>query len=71
MPATAANARGPLDVAGIVTLALGLLATMGLLTRLYASTATSNAALAWAMLVVGAVVVRGCSRSSNAARRSR
>ena len=34
VPARAANARGPLDVAGIVTLAIGLLATMALLTRL-------------------------------------
>src|ERR1700680_3428543 len=36
VPSIAVNARGPLDVAGIVTLAIGLLATMSLLTRLYA-----------------------------------
>jgi len=55
VPAIAANARGPLDVAGIVTLATGLLATMGLLTRLYAFSGEVNAALAWAMVVVGGV----------------
>jgi EmrB/QacA subfamily drug resistance transporter len=55
VPANAANARGPLDVAGIVTLAIGLLATMGLLTRLYAFAGTPNAALAWTMVAVGVV----------------
>jgi EmrB/QacA subfamily drug resistance transporter len=54
VPATAANARGPLDVAGIVTLAIGLLATMGLMTRLYAFSGTIDPALAWAMVVAGA-----------------
>ena len=53
VPATASNVRGPLDVAGIVSLALGLLATMGLMTRLYAYDGTVNGALAWSMVVVG------------------
>jgi EmrB/QacA subfamily drug resistance transporter len=52
VPASAANVRGPLDVAGIVALAVGLLATMGLMTRLYAFAGSVNAALAWSMLVV-------------------
>ena len=55
VPAIAVNARGPLDVAGVVTLAIGLLATMSLLTRLYAIGGVVNAALAWAILVIGAV----------------
>jgi EmrB/QacA subfamily drug resistance transporter len=55
VPAIAVNARGPLDVAGVVTLAIGLLATMSLLTRLYAVGGVVNAALAWAILVIGAV----------------
>ncbi|HYW55078.1 MAG TPA: MFS transporter [Dongiaceae bacterium] len=55
VPAAAVNARGPLDVAGIVTLAIGLLATMCLLTRLYALGGVVNAALAWAILAVGVV----------------
>jgi EmrB/QacA subfamily drug resistance transporter len=55
VPATATNARGPLDVGGIATLAVGLLATMGLLTRLYAYSGAVNAPLAWAMVAVGAV----------------
>jgi MFS family permease len=55
VPATALNARGPLDVAGIVTLAIGLLATMGLMTRLYAFSGTINTALAWGMVVAGVV----------------
>ncbi|HEV2643240.1 MAG TPA: MFS transporter [Candidatus Elarobacter sp.] len=55
VPAIAVNARGPLDVAGIVTLAIGLLATMSLLTRLYAIGGVVNAALAWAILIVGGV----------------
>ena len=53
VPAVAVNARGPLDVAGIVTLGIGLLATMALLTRLYAVGGSVNAALAWAMLATG------------------
>ncbi len=53
VPARAVNARGPLDVAGIVTLAIGLLATMSLLTRLYAFNGVVHAALAWAMLAAG------------------
>ena len=55
VPAIAVNARGPLDVAGIVTLAIGLLATMSLLTRLYAIGGVVNAALAWTILAAGAV----------------
>lgn len=55
VPASAANVRGPLDVAGIASLAIGLLALMGLMTRLYAYDGTIHAGLAWAMLVVGVV----------------
>ncbi|HYW53303.1 MAG TPA: MFS transporter [Dongiaceae bacterium] len=55
VPANPANARGPLDVAGIVTLAIGLLALMGLLTRLYAFSGVADAALAWSMVAVGIV----------------
>jgi EmrB/QacA subfamily drug resistance transporter len=55
VPKTIANVRGPLDVAGIVTLGLGLLATMALLTRLYAVGGAVNAALAWTMLAVAVV----------------
>lgn len=55
VPANAANARGPLDVAGIVTLATGLLATMSLLTRLYAIGGSVNALLAWGLLAVALV----------------
>ena len=51
VPATASNVRGPLDVAGIVSLAIGLLATMGLMTRLYAYSGSINGALAWSMVV--------------------
>ncbi len=52
VPAGAAHARGPLDVAGLTTLALGLLATMGLLTRLYAFSGSVHAAVAWVMVIV-------------------
>jgi EmrB/QacA subfamily drug resistance transporter len=52
VPGAAANARGPLDVGGIVTLAAGLLATMSLLTRLYAIGGVVNAALAWGLVAV-------------------
>ena len=52
VPATIANARGPLDVAGIVTLAIGLLATMSLLSRLYVLDGRANHVLAWTMLAV-------------------
>lgn len=55
VPATIANARGPLDVAGIVTLAIGLLATMSLLSRLYVVDGRANTALAWTMVVVAVV----------------
>ncbi len=54
VPAAAANARGPLDVAGIVTLATGLLATMCLLTRLYAFGGVVRPGLAWALVAVAA-----------------
>lgn len=53
VPAKAVRARGALDVAGIVTLAVGLLAAMCLLTRVYAISGTTNAALAWTMVAVG------------------
>ncbi len=52
VPASAANARGPLDAAGIVTLATGLLATMCLLTRLYAWDGAVHPLLAWALIAV-------------------
>ncbi|MBV8367738.1 MAG: MFS transporter [Candidatus Eremiobacteraeota bacterium] len=55
VPANPAKARGPLDVAGIATLALGLLALMGLLTRLYAFSGTVDPALAWTMVAVGGI----------------
>lgn len=55
VPATIVNARGPLDVAGILTLAVGLLATMSLLSRLYVVDGRANTALAWTMLVVAGV----------------
>ena len=55
VPGTVTNARGPLDVGGIVTLAAGLLATMCLLTRLYTIEGTVNAALAWGLVVVAVV----------------
>ena len=55
VPAAAANARGPLDVAGIVSLAVALLASMALLTRLYAFDGTLHPALAWAFVAVGAL----------------
>jgi EmrB/QacA subfamily drug resistance transporter len=55
VPATIANARGPLDVAGIVTLAIGLLATMSLLSRLYVIGGRTSSPLAWTMLVVAVV----------------
>lgn len=50
VPARIANVRGPLDVAGIVSLAGGLLATMALLTRLYATGGTVSATRAWALV---------------------
>jgi len=55
VPAVAVNARGPLDVAGILTLAIGLLATMTLLTRLYVIDGTVHPWLAWTMLATGTV----------------
>jgi EmrB/QacA subfamily drug resistance transporter len=55
VPGTATNARGPLDVGGIVTLAVALFATMCLLTRLYAIEGTVNAALAWGLTAVALV----------------
>jgi MFS family permease len=61
VPARAAKARGPLDVAGVVTLAVGLLATMGLLTRLYAISGTINAGSAWGMLAVAVVSFALCA----------
>jgi EmrB/QacA subfamily drug resistance transporter len=55
VPGIAVNARGPLDVAGIITLAVGLLATMCLLTRLYAIEGAVNAPLAWGLVAAAAV----------------
>ncbi len=54
VPANIANARGPLDVAGILSLAIALLATMSLLTRLYAADGVVRPALAWALLAIAA-----------------
>ena len=55
VPANAANARGPLDVAGIVTLAVGLLATMSLLTRLYAVDGSVDPLRAWALVAIAVI----------------
>ncbi len=55
VPATAVNARGPLDVAGIVSLATGLLATMCLLSRVYVMDGRANAGFAWALLAIAVV----------------
>ena len=55
VPATIANARGPLDVAGILSLATGLLATMALLTRLYAIDGVVDPLRAWGLLVVAVI----------------
>jgi EmrB/QacA subfamily drug resistance transporter len=57
VPARAARARGALDVAGIVTLAIALLATMSLLSRLYVVDGRANEPLAWAMLAVAVVAL--------------
>ncbi|HEY4441000.1 MAG TPA: MFS transporter [Candidatus Elarobacter sp.] len=54
VPARAANVRGALDVAGIVSLAIGLLATMALLTRLYTIGGVVNTTVAWGLVVVAA-----------------
>ncbi len=54
VPAIAAKKRGPLDLAGIVTLSIGLLAVMIALTRLDTRAAvTSNAVTAAAFAVAG------------------
>ncbi len=55
VPKTVANVRGPLDVAGIVSLAIGLLATMALLTRLYAAGGSVSSEVAWGLVVVAVV----------------
>ncbi|HEX3550493.1 MAG TPA: MFS transporter, partial [Candidatus Elarobacter sp.] len=55
VPAAAARARGPLDVAGIVSLAAGLLATMCLLSRLYVVGGRESAPLAWSLLAIAVV----------------
>jgi EmrB/QacA subfamily drug resistance transporter len=55
VPASIANVRGPLDVAGIISLAIGLLATMALLTRLYAPGGSVSATLAWGLVAVACV----------------
>jgi EmrB/QacA subfamily drug resistance transporter len=57
VPKTIANVRGPLDVAGVVSLAIGLLATMALLTRLYASDGAVSVERAWALIAVAAVAL--------------
>jgi EmrB/QacA subfamily drug resistance transporter len=55
VPQTAPRARGPLDLNGIITLAIGLLALMGLLTRLYRVDGAVDQARAWSMVVIGAL----------------
>jgi EmrB/QacA subfamily drug resistance transporter len=55
VPAQAANVRGPLDVGGIATLAIGLLATMIALTRLDANGASMVPAVTIGALVVAAI----------------
>lgn len=55
VPALAKNVRGPLDAGGIVTLAIGLLATMIALTRLDSTSATLVPAATWIALVVAVV----------------
>ena len=52
VPANAANVRGPLDVAGIVSLAAGLLATMALLTRLYRVDGVADQGRGWALVAI-------------------
>lgn len=55
VPALAKNVRGPLDVGGIVTLAIGLLATMIALTRLDSAGATLVPAATLGALVVAVI----------------
>jgi EmrB/QacA subfamily drug resistance transporter len=55
VPADAKNVRGPLDVAGIATLAIGLLATMIALTRLDAGGAQLLPAVTIGALVVAVI----------------
>ena len=55
VPAGAANARGALDVAGIITLAVGLLATMALFTRLYQIDGRINEGYAWGLVAIAVV----------------
>jgi EmrB/QacA subfamily drug resistance transporter len=54
VPTAAPHARGPLDVAGIITLALGLLATMSLLSRLYVIDGRANQTVGWTLVIVAA-----------------
>ena len=55
VPANATHVRGPLDVAGIVTLATGLLATMALLTRLYTVDGAVDPVRAWGLVAIAAI----------------
>ena len=52
VPATAPHARGPLDVNGIITLAIGLLALMSLLTRLYTVDGVVDPTRAWTLVAI-------------------
>ncbi len=61
VPTLAAKLRGALDVGGIVTLGIGLLATMCLLTRLYAVDGVVRPPIAWALLVTAAVAFGACA----------
>ena len=53
VPATAPRTRGPLDVNGIVTLTIGLLALMSLLTRLYTVDGVVDPTRAWTLVAIG------------------
>jgi len=67
LPSRPAKARGALDVAGIVTLTVGLLATMGLLTRLYAVSGRVDAGLAWTLVAVAAIAFGLCAAAERRA----
>ena len=67
VPASAANARGPLDLAGILSLAAGLLATMCLLSRVYVVGGRANAPLAWALMAIASVAFVAFARAERAA----
>jgi MFS family permease len=61
VPATIANVRGALDVGGIISLGIGLLALMSLLTRLYAVDGAVHPQIAWSLLLVAIVAFAACA----------